>query len=391
MRFAPILLVLLLVLITGCGSQPSPSEAPPATDIPAIAAVIPETTEAPDPIEDYLAGMSLREKVGQLFLVCPDVLDPTAGHITAMTDGIQKGLEQYPVGGFILFSENLTSGDQVMALNAALTDACPIAPFLAIDEEGGPVSRLANHRAFSLPKFDNAAGICSAEDAREMGRTIGAYLREYGFNLNFAPVADVNTNPHNPVIGKRAFSSDPAIAGQMVAAMAEGLRETGIIPTLKHFPGHGDTAEDSHTNVAVSSKTEAELAVCEFIPFTWTLSTDCVMVGHIALPEVTGTLAPATLSRLIVTGLLKEQLGFRGLVVTDAMDMGAITGSYSSAEAAVLALQAGCDLLLMPDDLAAAFDGVLEALEDGRLKENWLEETVRRVLEFKIAHGILVI
>lgn len=389
MRFAAFLLCLLLTFsMIGCTTE-VPETSEPA-DIPAPAAIVPETTAAPDPIGELLASMSLREKVGQLFIVCPDALDPTGAHITAINDGMRSGLEQYPVGGFILFAENLTSPEQVTSLNAALRDACAIAPFLAIDEEGGLVSRLANHWAFGLPKFDNAAGMDSAEDAREMGRTIGGYLREYGFNLNFAPVADVNTNPNNPVIGKRAFSSDPAVAGQMVAAMAEGLRETGIIPTFKHFPGHGDTSEDSHTSVAVSRKTEAELATCEFIPFTWTLSTDCVMVGHIALPEVTGTLTPATLSRLIVTGLLKEQLGFRGLVITDAMDMGAITSSYTSAEAAVLALQAGCDLILMPENLPEAFDGVVAAVEDGRLKESWLEDTIRRVLEFKIAHGIFI-
>lgn len=390
MRVLSILLLLLLT-ITGCGSQQPPSEpsAPEEMAVPAV--IVPETTAAADPVEEMLASMSLREKVGQLFIVRPEALDPALEACKELNDGIRNGLIQYPVGGFVLFYENLSSPEQVTGLNAALQSACTIPPFLAVDEEGGLVSRLANHKAFSLPKFDSAASIPGPDQAREMGRTIGAYLREYGFNMDFAPVADVNTNPDNPVIGTRAFSSDPAIAGQMAAAMAEGLRENGIIPTFKHFPGHGDTDEDSHAKIAVSHKTQAELTDCEFIPFTWTLSTDCIMVGHIALPEITGTLAPATLSRLIVTGLLKDQLGFQGLVITDALDMEAITGTYTAAEAAVLALQAGCDLLLMPENLTEAFEGVVAAVEDGRLKERWLEETVRRVLEFKMAHGILVI
>lgn len=390
MRIHPLpLLLSLLLILTGCGSQQSPAASSVPADPAVPVAVIPETTAAPDPVGEMLANMSLREKVGQLFIVRPEALEPGLEDCTEITDGIQTALSQYPVGGFVLFSGNLVSPEQVTGLNAALQNACTIAPFLSVDEEGGLVARLANHKGFSLPKFDSAAAIAGADAAREMGRTIGAYLRDYGFNLNFAPVADVNTNPDNPVIGTRAFSSDPAIAGQMASAMAEGLREEGIIPTFKHFPGHGDTAEDSHAKIAVSHKTEAELAACEFVPFTWTLSTDCVMIGHIALPEITGTLAPATLSRLIVTGLLKEQLGFQGLIITDALDMEAITGAYSSAEAAVLALQAGCDLILMPDNLPDAFEGVMDALEDGRLKEEWLEETVRKILQFKLHHGII--
>ena len=333
--------------------------------------------------------MSLREMVGQLFLVQPEAVDPASA--TSLSDSFSGLLEEYPVGGFILFAENLVSPEQVTAFNKALTEACGIAPFLSIDEEGGTVARLARHSAFDLPRFKSAAAVGASGTALEMGQTIGSYLKSYGFNLDFAPVADVNTNPYNPVIGNRSFSSDSEIAGEMAAAMAEGLRENGIIPTFKHFPGHGDTREDSHAGLAVSRKTLEELQECEFLPFQQAQNTDLVMVGHIALPNVTGDMTPATLSKEIVTGILKDQLGFDGLVITDAMNMGAITNAYTSAEAAVLALQAGCDLILMPDNFKEAFDGVVAAVEDGTLSTEWLHQTVKRILAFKIAQGILMV
>lgn len=388
---------MLLVLLTGCAPADNPSE--PTTEMPTVPIVtepvetappttLPtETTLPPDPLDLLMEQMTLREKVGQLFLVQPEAVD--ASTVTSLSEAFPEMLKEYPVGGFILFAGNLVSPEQVTAFNAALTDACPIAPFLSIDEEGGIVARLARHAAFDLPRFKSAAAVGAEGTALEMGQTIGAYLNSYGFNLDFAPVADVNTNPYNPVIGSRAFSADPEIAGQMAAAMAQGLRENGVIPTFKHFPGHGDTKEDSHLGLAVSQKTLEELQSCELLPFRQAQNTDMVMVGHIALPEITGDLIPATLSPEIVTGILKETLGFDGLVVTDAMNMGAITESHSSAEAAVMALQAGCDLILMPYDLKVAFDGVVAAVEDGTLSTEWLNQTVRRILEFKMGHGII--
>lgn len=243
---------------------------------------------------------------------------------------------------------------------------------LSVDEEGGAVSRLANHAAFDLSAYESAAAVGATGDAaaaKSMGSTIGAYLKEYGFNMDFAPDADVNTNPDNPVIGKRAFSSDAAIAAQMAGAMAEGLRQQGIIPVFKHFPGHGDTAEDSHTGIAVSIRTAEKMRSCEWQPFEAAGSGDCIMVGHIAVPDINGDLTPATMSDEIVEGVLRNELGFQGLVITDSLSMGAITGQYSPGEAALGALQAGCDILLMPCGLQEAFDAVVHAVENGSLSE----------------------
>lgn len=360
---------------------------------------VPETTQAPDYILTLLDEMSLQQKVGQLFIINPELLNltgeagsPITGGYTEVTSVMKDALRKYPVGGIIMFGKNILSADQITKFNASLQSAVDIPLFICVDEEGGLVARLANHNAFELPKYQSAAAVGTSGDstqALEMGCTIGAYLKEYGFNTNFAPVADVNTNPKNSIIGSRAFSSDPVIAAQMASAMADGLRENGIIPTFKHFPGHGDTAEDSHHGLAVSYKTEEELASCEWLPFEAAGSSDLVMVGHIALPNVTGNNTPATMSHEIITGILKEKLGFQGLVVTDSLGMGAIEKQYDHAQATLGALQAGCDLLLVSSDFTQSFDAVVEAVENGSFSGDQLDAIVERILRFKAQHGLL--
>ena len=384
--------LLAALLLCGCAAPAIPTEVTqPAETLPAVCTFPVETTLPPDPLDLLLADMTLEQKVGQLFIGTPEQL--TGGNtVTAMDDALAQALVRYPLGGIVLFAQNIQTPDQLTALTQALGNIPGIPLFIAVDEEGGPVARLGRNPAFHLPTYRNAAAVGASgdpQDALEMGRTIGAYLKEYGFNLDFAPVADVNTNPHNPVIGSRAFSSDPAAAAEMAEAFAAGLREQGICATFKHFPGHGDTAQDSHTGLPVVYKTLEELENCEFLPFRNAGNTDMVMIAHVALPNVTGDMTPATLSRQIVTEILKEKMGFEGLVVTDAMNMGAIVQTYGSGEAAVAALQAGCDLILIPKDLPEAFDAVLAALEDGRLTEEWLDKTVRKILEFKQTQGIL--
>lgn len=388
-------LLLLSAMLAGCAAEVSPTEIPTegiTEPQPSTAAPTTEATEPPDPMDVLLEQMSLRQKVGQLFIIRPDALQEDGTDATQLTDSMTAALEMYPVGGIAMFAQNILSPEQLTAFNEALQSASEIPLFLSVDEEGGIVARLARHAAFNLPQFTNAAAVGSTGDvsqALNMGSTIGAYLKKYGFNMDFAPVADVNTNPYNPIIGTRAFSSNPEIAAQMANAAAEGLNQQGIIAVFKHFPGHGDTAEDSHKGIAVSNKTQAEMESCEWLPFLEAGSGDCIMVGHIAVPEITGDLTPATMSHQIVTEILKEQLRFEGLVITDSLEMGAITEDWSSGDAAIAALQAGCDILLMPMNLQEAFDAVAAAVEDGTLSQAWLDATVRRILEFKQAHGIL--
>lgn len=396
-------LLLTLTLLSGCIPLPTPPETtqPETGETESPTQAPTETTEAPtepDPLVLQLESMTLPEKVGQLFMVTPGTLGLpqikapmdaiTQEQLTQMEAAIREIFEKYPVGGIVQFTADLFSPEQITAYNALLQKAAKIPLFLGIDEEGGTVARLANHSAFDLPQYQSAGAVGASgnpEDALEMGQTIGAYLQEYGFNMDFAPVADVNTNPNNPVIGNRSFSSDCNMAGQMAKAMARGLEENGIVPVFKHFPGHGDTAQDSHDEVAYSGKALEELQNCEFIPFSGLTENQCVMVGHIALPEVTGNMTPATLSPEIVTGLLREELGFEGLIFTDSMVTEAITDNYSGAEASLLALTAGCQVILQPEDFPSAFDSVVEAVETGVFPEEQLDGVVLQILRFKQA------
>jgi beta-N-acetylhexosaminidase len=221
---------------------------------------------------------------------------------------------------------------------------------------------------------------------KNVGQAIGKYLKEYGFDIDFAPVADVNTNPNNIVIGNRAFGSDPTIAAGAVSGVLAGLAENGIVGCLKHFPGHGDTTGDTHEGYVRTDKTWEQLANCEMIPFRAGVQAGAkmVMTAHIAVPNVTGEeQLPSTLSGTILQDKLRGELGFDGVIVSDAMSMGAIHNEYSSGEAAVKAFLAGCDILLMPFDYIEAYQTVLEAVKNGTISESRLNESVKRIMKLK--------
>ena len=312
--------------------------------------------------------------------------------VTQMSRTLGNRLVRYPVGGVVIFGKNIVSPHQLETFLADLQRASKTPLLTAVDEEGGKVSRLAAESAFGLPRYPSAMAVGrEGEAAAEgMGRAIGAYLRRYGFVMDFAPVADVATNPENPVIGERAFSSDAGRAAALSGAMAEGLRAEGIIPVYKHFPGHGDTAEDSHALTAVSGKTAEELRVCEWLPYLRNDLRGCaVMVGHIALPSVTGDMTPASLSETIVSGLLRGELGFDGPVITDSLSMESVRERDEPGGTALAALRAGCDMLLMPADLPAAYEAVLSAVESGEISESRLDESVRRILRCKASAGLI--
>lgn len=350
--------------------------------------------EATDAVEAKLTTMTLREKVGQLFWVRPETLDFSLNpEKKTLTQTMRQNLEQYPVGGIAVFKKNIQDENQLSSLIADFQSASKIPMIVAVDEEGGAVARLANHEVFSLPKYTSARDIGKTgdpEQARQMGRTIGGYLRFYGFNLDFAPVADVDSNPANPVIGRRAYSTDAQQAAQMVAAAVEGFHEAGMFCTVKHFPGHGDTGQDSHYGTATSYKTWEEMKAMEMLPFEAGIAAgaDVVMTAHITTPNATTDGLPASLSYTMITERLRGELGFQGVIVTDALEMNAIKNHFTPAESAVAALQAGVDVLLMPSDLRAAFDGVVQAVEDGTLSEERLNESVRRILTLKQKAGL---
>lgn len=368
--------------------QTQPTKAPetgPSTQLPSS----PEAAA-----QALLDGMTLEEKIYQLFIITPEQLCGVTGTVTRSGSATKSALQAHPVGGVILFAANIQTPDQVTGFISGLQTDSPLGLFIAVDEEGGAVARLGKNPNMGTTAFPPMGEIGAAGDtdnAYNAGLTIGQDIRRFGFNLDFAPIADVDSNPDNPVIKDRSFSNDPIIAAAMVAACVEGFRESGVLCTLKHFPGHGDTSTDSHYGSASSFKTLDELQSCEFLPFKSGIAAgaDVVMLGHISLPNVTGNDLPATLSYEITTGILRQQLGFNGLIVTDAMSMAAITDRFSSGAAAVQALQAGADLILMPSNLENAVTGILNAVKSGELTEERLNESVYRILYTKLTHGII--
>lgn len=414
MRRVPLTLALLFgcsVLLGSCtgnasdgSGQSSAPQSSPAVQQTDDTASDTQATQPPDEqIDALLAGMTLREKIGQLFFVRPDALDPEqtqdqindadAVGVTALTEAMRRQLEQYPVGGVVLFGKNLTDPQQLVAFTTELHEAGETPMLIAVDEEGGTVARLANHPGFDeIPDFLDAekVGEGGTDAAYEMRNTIGGYLAGYGIDLDFAPVADVNTNPDNTVIGARAFSDDPQQAAELVAAAVQGFHDGGVLCCIKHYPGHGDTAEDSHKDLAVTPKSWQELLSCELMPFAAGIDAgaDLVMAGHIAAPEVTGDDTPASLSPQLMQ-MLREELGFTGVIVTDSLAMEGITKQYTAAQAAVQAVQAGADVLLMPNGLAEAFDALVEAVEDGTIPESRIDESTARVLALKARCGLI--
>lgn len=351
----------------------------------------PQQTEAEKQALAILATMTEEEKVYQLFMVTPEQLTGWGGTVTQTGETSRNAIASKPVGGIIYFSPNLETREQTISMISGLQEASKLGLFISVDEEGGPVVRIADNPAMGTTYFPAMGKIGDVEKAYEVGQVTGSQIKELGFNLDFAPVADVFSNPNNTVIGNRAFSSDPQIAAQLVEACTKGFRDSGILCTLKHFPGHGDTGTDSHYGAAESTKTLEELEECEFLPFKAGIAAgaNVVMMGHVTLPNVTEEDLPATLSYEIVTGILREKLGYEGLVITDAMNMGAIVNHYSSGEAAVMALKAGVDMILMPNDLNDAVEGVLKALEEGELTMEQIDEKVLRILEIKLEAGII--
>lgn len=342
-------------------------------------------------IEEILENMTVEEKVAQLFIVTPETLTGESV-LTEVDSSFVNAYKEFPVGGFIVMQENIISPEQITEMNGRLleigSETTGVIPFISVDEEGGTVARIASNENFPVYKVGNMSDIGiegSTQKAYEAASYIGSYLADYGFNLDFAPDADVWINPENTVVKYRSFSSDPQIASEMTAAAVKGFHNSGIWTTLKHFPGHGATVEDSHEGFARSERNLEELRQCEFLPFKYGIreGSEFVMVGHISIPEASGEDIPASLSETVVSDFLRGELKYDGIIITDAMNMGAISEYYSSSEAAVMAVQAGVDMILMPSDFQAARKGILDAVRDGRILEERLDESVRRILELK--------
>ena len=358
-----------------------------------------ETEPEPEPVDPwleqakvYVAGMTLEDKISQMFVITPNALTGYTT-VTAAGDTTKEFYNKRPVGGLIYMESSLQGTEQTTKMlsnmQAIAKERTGLPAFLGVDEEGGAIARIANNDSFGVTKVGNMSDVGATGDtqnAYNAGAVIGSYLREVGFNLDFAPVADVLTNPENTVIGNRSFGSDSQLVGEMVASELQGLSDQGIFGVVKHFPGHGGTSEDSHDQVAVLGKTLEELLTTELIPFQKAIDagTHFVMVGHIAVPNVTGDNVPATLSKTLVTDVLWEQMGFDGIIITDGMNMGAITGQYTADQAAVMAVEAGVDMILMPQDYETAYNGLLAAVNSGAISQERIDESVARIVSVKL-------
>ncbi len=342
-------------------------------------------------VADSINSMTLEQKVAGLFFVTPEQITGVSQAVQA-GEGTREALAKYPVGGLIYFAQNIQSEEQLteMLSNTVSYSAFPL--FLGVDEEGGSVARVA--KALKLDNVGDMADIGATGDpqaAYDAAQTIGTYLSSYGFNVDFAPVADVLTNPDNTVIGKRAFSSDAQTAADMVSSAVQGLQDTGVSACMKHFPGHGDTSADSHEGLAETERTKEQMQETEFLPFQAGIGAGCdmIMVGHITAPELTGgNSIPASLSEDIITGILRGELGYDGIVITDAMSMAAVTEYYESDVAAITALKAGADMVLMPEDFEQAYEGVLRAVQDGTISEERVNDSLARIYRVKLRGSV---
>lgn len=347
----------------------------------------------PDAAVDLLlSSLTLEQRVAQLFVVRPEDITGV-GVATVAGETTRRALLEMPVGGLVYFSANLVDADQTREMLAATArygeEACGLAPLLCVDEEGGTVSRVGGNPGFDV---ENVGDMCDvgatgdADYAREVAAHVGSYLANLGFTVDFAPVADVANNPGSDTMRRRSFGSDASVVAEMVRAQVEGFAQAGVLCSAKHFPGIGGAMGDSHDSRIYSQKTVDEMRDVELLPFRAAVEADVplVMVGHLSLPNVTGDDRPASVSREVVTGILREELGYDGVVVTDSMAMGAATDSLPAGRLGVEPLLAGADLVLMPADLQAAYRGVLDAVETGELTEERIDESFRRVARAKL-------
>ena len=406
------LLTLAALLLTACGRLPKQETEPsaPAEAQPAAPETVPEPLPEPEPqsapepepapdepdpmdarVQERLGAMTTEQKIAQLFFVSPEALTGSGGAVTVAGDATREAFSQRPVGGVIYSYDNLTDPEQTRAMLTGMQqisrDVLELPVFLGVDEEGGTVARVSGREEFGVEAWPDMAEVSDEAEARRIGEAMGGYLRDLGFNLDFAPVADVLSNPENTVVRVRAFSQDPETVTAMCAAFSDGLQSGGVMACYKHFPGHGGTAEDSHEGFAQSPHAPEEFTVLDLPPFSDAAGREIpfIMVGHITFPEVTREETPASLSREIVTELLRDELGFRGVAITDSLDMGAITQNYPAGEAAVQAVLAGEDMLLISDGFAEAYDAVTAAVADGTIPGERLDEAVGRILRVKLA------
>ncbi|MFY4774183.1 glycoside hydrolase family 3 N-terminal domain-containing protein [Metabacillus sp. RGM 3146] len=374
-----------------------------------------EADTADQKVNKIVKSMTLEEKVGQMLM--PDFRnwqkkgETKAAGLTQMNDEVGSIIRKYHLGGVILFAENVTGTEQTVRLTDGMQKASQKIPlFITIDQEGGIVTRLES--GTNLPGNMALGAARSDKYAYQTGDIVGSELKALGINVNFGPDMDVNVSPGNPVIGVRSFGSHPDLVARLGIQTMKGLQNQNMIATAKHFPGHGDTDVDSHYGLPVVPKSLEDLKKVELYPFQKAIDAgmDMIMTAHIQFPAIDDTtykskkdgqqiMVPASLSKKILTGLLREDMGFKGVVVTDALNMKAIADNFGQEEAAVMAIKAGADIALMPapvtsleteKNLQSVFNAVLTAIHKGEIPLSQVDSSVKRILKLKIKKGVYV-
>lgn len=377
--FSALLCACALALSACNGSRPTTEYVGPAETNEATMPTAPEKSEE----EKLLEQMTLEQKAAQTVV---------AGLSGTEVDEEFRLLADRGLGGAILFSDNITNSAQLVSLTNGIKDCSGSTPILiAMDEEGGRVTRLPND-VLSMPSAYTLASSGDSDYCYSAGQNIGRQIKAFGLSTGFSPDLDIWSNPDNTVIGDRSFGTTADEVCKYGIANLKGIMSTGTIAVAKHFPGHGATDTDSHYGLPVVSKTKSELDQNELIPFKEAIANDIpgIMAAHILCTELDDE-NPASLSKAIVTDLLKGELGFKGIVFTDDLTMGAISDQYTAAEASVKALNAGCDMLLVCfeyDNANSAIDAIISAVNNGELDEKRLDDAVLRILAIKHEYGL---
>ncbi|GEN46629.1 beta-hexosaminidase [Alkalibacillus haloalkaliphilus] len=361
--------------------------------------IVQEDGERYDLVQHALNELTIEEKLGQMLM--PDFRHWNGEEVTEMLPEIEELVEEYHLGGVILFAENVQDTEQTARLVRDYQNAAEkFGLMMTIDQEGGIVTRLQSGTDF--PGNMALGATRSEEIAFDVGQAIGHEISSLGINTNFAPVMDVNNNPDNPVIGVRSFGEDPDLVADLGIAYTEGLQSTGVAATAKHFPGHGDTDVDSHLGLPEVPHDRERLEEVELYPFQRAMESgmDMIMTAHVTFPQIDDTtviseatgeevMLPATLSYKVLTELIRDDMGYEGVITTDAMNMNAITDHFGPVDAAVRAVEAGSDIVLMPVGLEEVAEGLLDAIDSGDITEERIEASVERILTLKLERGIV--
>lgn len=377
---------LLLVQWMMSGEEEAETETPKKPAEEEVQTAAPAEESENDPVSDMVDEMSLEEKIGQMMF---------AGFSgTEMSESIDRLINTYKIGGIIFYKHNIQSAAQMIALQNEIREgnhANKLPLLFGVDQEGGRISRMPDE-VKNLPASLAIGNVNNREYSYEIGTLLGKQVKAFGFNLDFAPVLDVHSNPNNPVIGDRSFGTDPKVVSTHGVETMKGIQSENIIPVVKHFPGHGDTSVDSHLELPIVNKNLDELEQLELIPFAEAVENgaDVVMAAHILLPQIDQDY-PSSMSKVIMTDILREQLGFNGVIITDDMTMGAIVKNYSVAAASVQSVKAGMDIILVAhgeENIIAAAEALKAAVENGEITEERINESVARIIRLKQKYNL---